>query len=177
MLSLLFPTMVEVNGLFGDVPHEGHLGGLENVFSDPEMMTGLGGVRPPEAAKAFIGRERAHWREHSFGIWFFRDLETGAFAGWGGIRRTELENNDVVELLYSLTTDHWGRGCATEIGKLATQLGFENLGLTEIVGFVLPENTRSEGVMMRCGFAFDKQIERAGLTHGLFRLKVGPRRS
>lgn len=175
MLSLLFPTMVEVNGLFGDVPHEGHLAGVEKVFSDPEMMKTLGGPRPPRAAKAFIGSQRLHWREHSFGIWFFRDLETGTFAGWGGIRRTELDGEDVVELLYSLTPEHWGRGCATEIGKLATQLGFENLGLTEIVGFVLPENTRSEGVMMRCGFSYEKNIERAGVPHGLYRLQAGRR--
>jgi RimJ/RimL family protein N-acetyltransferase len=176
MLSLLFPTMVEVNGLFGDVPHEGHLAGVEKVFSDPEMMKTLGGPRPPQAAKAFIGRQRLHWREHSFGIWFFRDMETGSFAGWGGIRRAELDGEDVVELLYSLTPEHWGRGCATEIGKLATQLGFENLGLTEIVGFVLPENTRSEGVMMRCGFSYEKNIERAGAPHGLYRLQAGRNR-
>jgi RimJ/RimL family protein N-acetyltransferase len=170
MLSLLFPTLVEINGLFGDVPHEGHLAGVEKAFADPEMMKMLGGARPAQAAKAFIGRERKHWREHSFGIWFFRDMESGTFAGWGGIRRTELDGEEVVELLYSLTPQHWGRGSATEIGKLATQLGFENLGLTEIVGFVLPENTRSEGVMMRCGFSFDKGIERSGLQHGLYRL-------
>ncbi len=170
MLSLLFPTMVEINGLFGDVPHEGHLAGVEKAFSDPDMMKTLGGVRPPEAAKAFIGRERAHWREHSFGMWFFRDLETGAFAGWGGIRRAELEGDEVVELAYSLTPEQWGKGSATEIGRLATQLGFENLGLTEILGFVLPENTRSEGVMVRCGFAFVRPIERAGLAHVLYRL-------
>ena len=176
MLSLLFPTMVEINGLFGDVPHEGHLTGVENVFADPEMKKTLGGVRPPQAAKAFIGRERAHWREHSFGIWFFRDLESGSFAGWGGIRRAEHEGEEVVELLYSLTPEHWGRGCATAIGRLATQLGFENLGLTEIVGFVLPENTRSEAVMLRCGFSYDKPIERAGLPHSLYRLAGAGRR-
>lgn len=175
MLSLLFPTLVEIDDLFGDVPHEGHLAGVERVFSDPEMMKTLGGPRPPKAAKAFIGRERSHWREHSFGIWCFRDMGSGEFAGWGGIRRAELDGEDVVELVYSLRPENWGRGLATKIGKLATQLGFENLGLTEIVGFVLPENTRSQGVMMRCGFSFDKGIERAGLAHGLYRLKAAQR--
>lgn len=176
MLSLLFPTMVEINGLFGDVPHEGHLTGVESVFASADMMEAMGGVRPPQAAKAFIGRERAHWREHSFGIWLFRDLESGSFAGWGGIRRAEHEGGEVVELLYSLTPEHRGRGCATEIGRLATQLGFENLGLTEIVGFVPPANTRSEAVMLRCGFSYEKPIERAGLPHGLYRLTAAGRR-
>jgi RimJ/RimL family protein N-acetyltransferase len=173
MLSLLFPTMVEVNGLFGDVPHEGHLTGVERMFGDERVMKTIGGVRPAPAAKAFIGRERAHWREHSFGRWFFRDLESGTFAGWGGIRRAEFEGETVVELVYSLAPEHWGRGSATEIGKLATQLGFENLGLTEVVGFVLPENARSQAVMMRCGFEHEREIERSGLPHLLYRRKAG----
>ncbi|MFC5069303.1 GNAT family N-acetyltransferase [Flaviflagellibacter deserti] len=173
MLSLLFPTMVEVAGLFGDVPHEGHLTGIEQVFGDERVMRTLGGVRPPRAAKAFIGRERAHWREHSYGMWFFRDLETGDFAGWGGIRRTEVDGEEAVELAYTLVPEKWGQGCATAIGKLATQLGFENLGLTDIVAFALTDNTRSEAVMVRCGFTFEKPIERAGLPHVLYRLKAG----
>ena len=108
MLSLLFPTMVEIGGLFGDVPHEGHLAGVEAVFADERVMRTLGGVRPPAAAKAFIGRERAHWREHHYGMWFFRDLETGRFAGWGGIRRAEVAGEDAVELAYALAHDYWG---------------------------------------------------------------------
>ncbi len=173
MLSLLFPTMVEVAGLFGDVPHEGHLAGIEQVFGDERVMKTLGGVRPPQAAKAFIGRERAHWREHSYGMWFFRDLDNGDFAGWGGIRRTEVDGEEAVELAYTLVPEKWGQGCATAIGKLATQLGFENLGLTDIVAFALTDNARSEAVMVRCGFAFEKPIERAGLPHVLYRLKAG----
>lgn len=172
MLSLLFPTMVEVNGLFGDVPHEGHLAGIEQAFADEQIMQPLGGTRPPQAAKAFVGRERAHWREHSFGMWFFRDMDTGLFAGWGGIRRAEVEGTEVVELAYSLIPSHWGKGSATAIGKLATQLGFENLGLTEIHGFVQPANARSEAVMLRCGFAYERLFERAGLPHGLYVLKA-----
>ena len=173
MLSLLFPTMVEIGGLFGDVPHEGHLAGVEAVFGDERVMRTLGGVRPPAAAKAFIGRERAHWREHHYGMWFFRDLETGRFAGWGGIRRAEVDGEDEVELAYALAPDYWGRGSATEIGKLATQLGFENLGLTDIVGFTLTDNERSEAVLVRCGFTFDRPIERAGLPHVMYRLTSG----
>ena len=167
--------MVEVNGLFGDVPHEGHLGGIEKVFADPRVMDTLGGVREPAAAKAFIGRERAHWREHSFGMWFFRDLETGSFAGWGGIRHADLDGEDVVELAYALAPEFRGRGSATAIGKLATQLGFENLGLTEVVSFTMNDNAPSEAVMVRCGFEFDKPIERAGLPHVLYRLNVARR--
>ncbi|MDX6805647.1 GNAT family N-acetyltransferase [Terrihabitans rhizophilus] len=170
MLSMLFPTVVEISGLFGDVPHEGHLSGVETALGDADMMAKLGGVRDPVAAKAFIRRERAHWREHHYGMWFFRDLDTGRFAGWGGIRRSELDGRDVVELTYALTAPHRGRGAATEIGKLATRLGFENLGLSEIVAVTQTANAPSEAVLVRCGFSFDRAIVRNDQPHVLYRL-------
>jgi RimJ/RimL family protein N-acetyltransferase len=173
MLSLLFPTVVEVAGLFGDVPHEGHLAGVEAAFGDPEMMDTLGGVRAAAAAKAFIRRERAHWRESHYGMWFFRDLDTGRFAGWGGIRRAEIEGREMVELTYALTPPHRGRGCATEIGKLSTQLGFENLGLQEIVAITQAANAPSEAVLVRCGFGFERAVERGDAPHVLYRRLAG----
>lgn len=172
MLSLLFPTVVEIAGLFGDVPHEGHLAGVEAAFGDAEMMETLGGVREPAAAKAFIRRERGHWREHHYGLWFFRDLETGRFAGWGGIRRADIAGEDGVELAYALTPEHRGRGCATEIARLATQLGFENLALAEIAAFSPTANAPSEAVLVRCGFAFERALERGGEPHVLYRLRA-----
>ncbi|MGQ4273207.1 GNAT family N-acetyltransferase [Terrihabitans sp. B22-R8] len=172
MLSLLFPTVVEIAGLFGDVPHEGHLVGVEKAFGDPEMMSKLGGVREPAAAKAFIRRERSHWRENHYGMWFFRDLETSRFAGWGGLRRSEIEGQEVIELTYALTAPHRGKGRATEIGKLATQLGFENLGLPEIAAVTQTSNAASEAVLVRCGFSFERALTRAGQPHLMYRLRA-----
>ncbi|GGE41693.1 acetyltransferase [Agaricicola taiwanensis] len=170
MLIRIFPTLVEVAGLFGDVPHEGHLPGLEKLFADEEVMAMFGGIRPPGAAKAFVQRQRAHWRDRAFGVWFFRDLETGEFAGWGGIRHGDAAGDDLVELRYALRPGFWGRGCATEISKLAVQLGFENLGLPEIVAVAHVKNNRAEAVMVRTGMRFDGRINRAGMPHVLYRI-------
>lgn len=177
MLSLLYPTMIEIAGLFGDVPHEGHLAGVEAAFADPKMMDPLGGVREAAAAKAFIGRERAHWREHQFGLWLFRDLESGRFAGWGGLRWCEIGGERAVELAYALVPDNWGRGRATEIGRVAVQLGFENLGLRDVVAFTQVANRRSEAVMVRLGMRYDRALEHAGLPHVLYRIVPGDRQS
>lgn len=171
MLSQLYPTMIEIAGLFGDVPHEGHLAGTESVFSDPDVMGPLGGVREAAAARAFIGRERAHWREHHFGMWFFRNLETGRFAGWGGLRHCEIGGERAVELAYALTPENRGQGRATEIGRMAVQLGFENLGLRDVVSFTQVDNRRSEAVMVRVGMRYDRSLDHAGLPHVLYRIE------
>jgi RimJ/RimL family protein N-acetyltransferase len=170
MLSQIYPTMIEIAGLFGDVPHEGHLTGVETMFADPKVMDMIGGVREPAAAKAFIGRERAHWREHHFGLWLFRDLETGRFAGWGGLRHSEVGGERVVELAYALTPENWGQGRASEIGRIAVQLGFENLGLREVAAFTRATNRRSEAVMVRVGMRYDRALDHAGRPHVLYRI-------
>lgn len=172
MLIRVFPTLVEVNGLFGDVPHEGHLAGLEQLFTDERVMGMFGGVRPASAAKAFVQRQRAHWRERAFGVWFFRDLETGRFAGWGGIRHGDAAGDDLVELRFALMPDFWGKGCATEISKLAVQLAFENLGLQEVVAVASSENRRAEGVLIRTGLMLARNFNRAGRPHVLYRLSA-----
>jgi RimJ/RimL family protein N-acetyltransferase len=170
LLIRIFPTLVEVGGLFGDVPHEGHLAGLEKLFGDEQVMSMFGGTRPPGAAKAFVQRQRAHWRDRAFGVWFFRDLESGEFAGWGGIRHGDAAGDDLVELRYALRPGFWGKGCATDICKLAVQLGFENLGLQDIVAVADVKNTRAEAVMVRTGLRFDGRINRAGMPHVLYRI-------
>ncbi|MFD1704502.1 GNAT family N-acetyltransferase [Methylopila henanensis] len=169
MLSQRYPTILEIEGVLGDVPHDGYLPALTTVFADPAVMTTLGGVRSSDAASSFIARARAHWRDAGFGLWFLRDMRDGSFSGWAGIRRCEVAGERTVELAYALTPRMRCRGHATRIGAAALQLGFENLGLPEIVAFTTVANTHSLAVIDRLAFAYDKPFEHAGLPHALYR--------
>ena len=44
-----------------------------------------------EETRAFLARKLAHWREHGFGIWMFRDSD-GTFVGRCGIHRWALDS-------------------------------------------------------------------------------------
>jgi len=50
---------------------------------------------------------------------------------------------------------HWGQGFASEAARGAVQIGFEVLGLPEIVSFTVPSNSRSRAVMERLGMQMD----------------------
>lgn len=169
MLSTRYPTIVEFDGLLADVPHDGYAPALAEAFADPAMMVTLGGVRPPEAAAGFVRTVRAHWRDAGFGVWFLRDIETGAFAGWAGLRRCEAAGERTVELAYALMPKLRCKGHATRIGAAALQLGFENLALPAVVAFTVESNLHSLAVMERLDFAFDKRFDRAGRPHVLYR--------
>ncbi|MFA5921971.1 MAG: GNAT family protein [Methylococcaceae bacterium] len=51
----------------------------------------------------------------------------------------------------ALAYGHWGKGFATEAAKQALYIGFDRLGLNEIVAFTSVGNIRSSGVMERLG--------------------------
>ena len=53
---------------------------------------------------------------------------------------------------------------------MAVEVAFEDLDLEEVVAFTLPDNIASRRVMEKAGFAYDRDIQRAGLPHVLYRI-------
>ncbi len=81
-----------------------------------------------------------------------------------------IDGEPVVEIGWTLLPAFWGRGYATEAARAALAYGFEIVGLEEIVSFTMVENRASRRVMERIGMTYDREIERAGLAHVLYRL-------
>ena len=110
-----------------------------------------------EETREFLDRKLAHWREHGFGIWMFRDGD-GEFVGRCGIHRWRHEDLDEVDLGYVVRSDLWGQGYATEMGAAVMRHAAEALGMSELVGFTLHDNVLSQRVLEKLGFDFDKQF-------------------
>src|SRR5690606_30531493 len=60
-----------------------------------------------------------------------------------------------VEVGWRLLPEHWGRGYATEAGRIALDFAFSQLGLPEVVSFTATQNGKSRAVMERIGMARD----------------------
>jgi RimJ/RimL family protein N-acetyltransferase len=110
-----------------------------------------------EETRDFLNRKLAHWRDHGFGIWMFRD-EDGEFVGRCGIHRWQFEDLDGVELGYIVRSDLWGQGYATEMGLAVMRHAAEALGMGELVGFTLQDNVLSRRVLEKLGFQFDREF-------------------
>jgi len=160
MLSRLYPTILEIDGLLADVPHDGYAEAIAAAAADPAIVATLGGIRSGEGAAGFIARARAHWRETGFGLWFLRDMRDGGFAGWGGLRRCDLAGDRAVEFAYALAPRLRCKGNALRLGQTALQLGFESLALREIVAVTTAENQHALGVTARLGFEYARTLDR-----------------
>ncbi len=75
----------------------------------------------------------------------------GNFIGFVGmnIPAGQLPFSPCVEVGWRLAFDYWGCGFATEAARQALRVGFEVLGLEEIVSFTAVANRRSRAVMER----------------------------
>src|SRR5262245_46409646 len=148
---------------------------LRRLHQDPRAMATLSADGQPLAAeqtRASLDKSLAHWEEHGFGIWTFRDLADGAFVGYCGLHRVVVEGRAEVELLYALLPAYWGRGLASEMAAAVLAIGFERLGLADVVAYTLTTNRASRRVIEKAGFSYEREFVHVGLPHVLYRLNV-----
>jgi RimJ/RimL family protein N-acetyltransferase len=112
-------------------------------------------------------------REVGFTLWWWRERGSGELVGYTGLNRDEVEGTPAVEIGWSITPSRWGEGFATEAATASLAWGFERCGLDEVVAFALPDNARSRRVMEKLGMSYEREFERAGLLHVLYRIRSG----
>lgn len=141
------------------------------MHSNPSVMATLGGVRSDDETIRFMREKMAHWQSYGFGYWIFREKISGRFVGRGGIQHIDVGGNQEIEIGYSVVTDYWGQGMATEMAESLVAISFEQLAQTEIVCFTLSNNLPSQRVMQKVGFVFERAIIHEDEPHVLYRLK------
>jgi RimJ/RimL family protein N-acetyltransferase len=150
---------------------------LHPVLADPRVADwlwpgDLGGPRTLAQVRSMLVRDMDHWKRHRFGPWLVRDRATREVVGRAGLSRTELDGDDEVEVAWLVAADHWGRGVATEMARVALDAAFGTLELPSVVAFTLPHNAASRAVMERIGMTFERDIVHAGLPHVLYRAQL-----
>ncbi|GAB5416568.1 MAG: GNAT family N-acetyltransferase [Crocinitomicaceae bacterium] len=133
------------------------------INKDPEITryTGDGGVVSKEEIERRI-REHVlgDYSKYGFGRWAVVHKENDELIGFAGLKY--MPDLDVVDLGYRFKQDYWGQGIATEASRASLKFGFETLGLTQIVAYILPENVGSEKVLKKLNFSFVRSIVEEG---------------
>lgn len=104
-----------------------------------------------------------------WGFWACERKADGAFIGFVGLNvpAAALPFAPCVEIGWRLAREAWGQGFATEAARAALAVGFERLGLDEIVSFTALGNRRSRAVMERLGMHEDALVfEHPALQEG-----------
>ena len=128
----------------------------------PTLMT-------PEQTNAGVDILCQQFQEKGWSLWAVELLDTGEFIGFIGLNvpRRQLPFSPCVEIGWRLKRSAWGHGYATEGAKTCLQLGFEQLGLDEIVSFTALINLKSIAVMQRIGMINSQSdFEHPGVPEG-----------
>ncbi|MFY0475406.1 GNAT family N-acetyltransferase [Achromobacter marplatensis] len=124
--------------------------------ADPRVMEFLLPLTAPES-DALANRLAAGIDEHGWGFWAVEAPGVAPFVGFVGIKSMPpvLPFAPGVEIGWRLAWPFWGRGYASEAALAALRVGFEQVGLAEIVAFTAVGNERSRAVMARLGMRQD----------------------
>ena len=109
-------------------------------------------VSDVEARRSIAEVER-HWERYGYGEWAVEERAGGGLVGKIGLRHHADFTADRadVEVGWTLARHAWGRGYATEGGRLALDHAFVELGAERVISIARHDNERSLRVMERLG--------------------------
>ena len=127
---------------------------LYRIYSDPEIMKYLTGVRTREATEIAIHTMLKRWEENNFGMWALVHKIDRKMIGRCGLNF--VEKTAEVQLGYALDKVYWHQGLATEASLGSLNYGFQILNLERIVAIARPENIASQRVIQKVGIKYEK---------------------
>jgi ribosomal-protein-alanine N-acetyltransferase len=131
---------------------------LHGIYQMEDVLKFFPGpINPPlESVERFVSRQDTHWQAYGFGNWAISPNGKKEIIGWAGLQY--LPELDETEVGYLFARPYWGQGFATEAASLSIQFGFEEIGLTQLIALVHPENHASIAVLKKCGFGYKDTI-------------------
>lgn len=137
------------------------LGVFCRLNGEEEIVRYIRAPKSYEESKVFLEQVIA-WYKDSPVNWRVAiiDMDTGAVAGMFAI----IPVGDTAErqLGYSFLPEYWGHGYATEITEAGIAYIFGELGLDSIAAITEADNKASCKVLLKCGFAPEKEYEQNG---------------
>jgi RimJ/RimL family protein N-acetyltransferase len=121
--------------------------------ADPAVMEFFVALQSRAASDTSIDTWQSQFATQGWSNWAAELIESSQFVGFVGLSvpRRLLPFSPCVEIGWRLARRYWGSGLATEAARGALSVGFERLGLAEIVSFTAVGNHKSRAVMRRIG--------------------------
>jgi RimJ/RimL family protein N-acetyltransferase len=145
---------------------------LFELSQDPDVVRYVGDRRVltlQEAWRAVAGWI-GHWALRGYGQWAIEERSSGRFIGRAGIINPA--DWPGPEVGYLLGRPWWGRGYATEAARAAMDWGFREIGFTDLLSLIDPDNHASIAVATRLGESLRGEAEVMGnrvLLYGIGR--------
>lgn len=162
---------VKTERLLGFIPQICVYDLYQEMFTDKNFIECFGVAFDDNKIHSVLTKQLDLWNQHGYGSWVWFEKFTHKFVGEGGLNLTVIDEQEEIELTYSLNKNYWDKGYATEISKATLDYAFNKLNLSNVVCFTSEDNFRSLNVMKKLGFVFEKNFTYAQIPHVFYRLK------
>ncbi len=121
--------------------------------ADPQVMRHFSAPLTRGESDALVERITGQLTCHGFGLWALEVAETGEFIGFTGLAPMPdgVPGQGGTEIGWRLSRSAWGKGYATEAGRAALSVAFDEVGLDAVWSLTAAVNDRSIAVMVRLG--------------------------
>lgn len=139
-LTLRIPTIDDAPAVFA-------------IHSNPETNhhNPTGPMRDLSEARDRISEWMNDWTEHGIGYWCVAELDNPQIIGVSDVRVMEWSGRQVLNLYYRYGPEAWGKGYATEIGKVALKAAQSYQPALPVVIRTRPTNLPAIRVAERIG--------------------------
>jgi RimJ/RimL family protein N-acetyltransferase len=170
-VDLAIPT-IETKRLTLRALREADATALFEISQDPDVVRFVGDRHVPTLQEAWrmVAGWIGHWALRGYGQWAIEERASGRFIGRAGIINPA--DWPGPEVGYLLGRPWWGRGYATEAARAAMDWGFREIGFSDLLSLIDPENHASIAVATRLGEALRGETEVMGhhvLIYGIGR--------
>jgi [ribosomal protein S5]-alanine N-acetyltransferase len=138
------------------------LDGYAEIVGDAKVSRYLGDGAPVDRNGAWrqLALYIGHWALRGYSHWAIELRETGEFIGRAGPWMPE--GWPALEIGWAISPKHQGRGYATEAGRVAQLVAWENLWPGRLISLVRPGNEASAAVARKLGGVLDEEIDFMG---------------
>jgi RimJ/RimL family protein N-acetyltransferase len=160
---------LETERLLLRLPEVQDLDGYAAVFGDPQVVAFLG-MAPQTREENLTGiqRMRRHWDRHGIGLFSVVRRQDERLLGrtgfllwdperWVSAMREDLDGELETEIGWTLGSEHWGHGYATEAAIACRDWALGELGLSRLVSVIAPGNTASIRVSEKIGETLERE--------------------
>lgn len=127
-----------------------------------------------DESKAYIEFVHQQYETYGTGRWAVILKETNEFLGWSGIKfiTSEINNHkDFYEIGYRFIERHWGKGYATEAGKVFVNYAFNELKADALYAYADAGNENSRKILEKLGLKYINSFEYEGESEVWYELK------
>lgn len=130
-------------------PARADFDGWADFYADPETMRFLGGAQPRATAWRTLCAMAGAWHIRGFGMFSLIERASGRWVGRAG--PWQPEGWPGTEVGWGVLREFAGRGYAREAAIASIDFAFDQLGWTEVIHCINPENTASIRLAERLG--------------------------